>query len=129
MPDIRPRRKSVPLVSELVRNQLSINVAGKCPIVYANMDMYTYTRHGRVFTLSESSMPTRENKQSYDDGIILLVYRCLVIVLLFVLCPHRRRVVVNIVGVLDRGRRRYFKTSANQKIISTAYMTVLLNLS
>ncbi|OAD54133.1 hypothetical protein WN48_08301 [Eufriesea mexicana] len=56
MPDIRPRRKSVPLVSELVRNQLSINLAEQCPLVYAYMDMYTYKAHGRVFALSVPSI-------------------------------------------------------------------------
>lgn len=48
MPDIRPRRKSVPLVSELVRNQLSIYLAN---VPHAYMDMYnTYT--GRRYVLA-----------------------------------------------------------------------------
>lgn len=90
MPDIRPRRKSVPLVSELVRNQLSINLAEQCPLVYAYMDMYTYKAHGRALALSVPSIFVEVNKRAttvpFSWPTVVLV-----VVVLFVRCPRRRR--------------------------------------
>lgn len=78
MPDIRPRRKSVPLVSELVRNQLSINLAVQLRRVRAYMFMYTYTEQGDVDTTCirvVRIIHIRENEQAGGDDALTLVHR------------------------------------------------------